>query len=388
MAEIANFTHNGVTKNIVRAPMALGALSSDVVAVVGTAPDADPAAFPLDTPVRVSGEELAAKLDTTGNGLGFLVHFCEKTLLQAQVPIYVIRVDAGADDAATIANIIGSIDGTTGQKKGIKAIFNCLEKPTIIAAPGFSSNAGVAQALGAVNQKIQCRFVVDLEGSNAADVVSLADTFGNADSGFDGCIAVAHTAKYTNHYGEIVMPGSVVVVGALAAQSPWMGPGHRGVAIGGVDNYFEYNVLDNSTDGSLLNKNGVCYFGNTSAGGWSLIGNRTLTGRFIAHVGLEHALTRKLVAALEKGLGKNLTKTFMEQEVNKVNNWLESLIAEEIVMPGSRCYLHPEKNTVDNYKSGRWFIVVEYGAYGVNENTVIELVESDGIVQAFLESVL
>lgn len=388
MALVMNFAHNGITKVIKRAPMALGPLSDHIVAVVGTAPNADAAAFPLNTPVRVSTEELTAQLDTTNSGEGFLVHFCDMTRQQANVPIYVIRVDEGADEAATIANIIGGVDGTTGQKKGIKAIYNCFEKPTIIAAPGYSKDIGVAQALGAVSLDINCLFTVDLVGAKATDVAAMGDALGNDDTGFGNCVAIAHTAKYNNHYGDLVMPGSVVATGRIAAEKPWMGPGHRGVAISGVDVYFEYNPLSNATDGSLLNKHGICYFGNTSAGGWSLIGNRTLTGRFISHVGLEHALIRKLTLALEKGLGRNLTKTFMEQEVGKVNNWLESLIADEVVMPGSSCYLHPEKNTVDNYKSGRWFIVVEYGAYGVNENTVIELHESDGVVKAFLENVL
>lgn len=384
MPEIISFGLNGVTTTFTPAPEAIGPLSDDVIAVVGTAPDADTTAFPLNTPVRINSYEEAAKLDTTGNGLGFLVHFCEKTLQQARVPIYVIRVDVGATDPDTIANVIGGVDAGTGQKTGISTILDCLEKPTLIASPGWSSNVGVAQALGAIRLKIGCRFVVDLEGLKATDVITLADTFGNADTGFDGCIAVAHDAIYTNKYGELTMPGSVVATGAIASHKPWVGPGHTGVPISGVDVIFNYNVTDPSTTGNLLNKNGICYFGVTSSGGWSLIGNRTLTGTFVSNVGLVDSLTRKLVKVIEKNLGGMLTLTAMEQEVTKVNNWLENLIAEDVTMPGTRCYLHPTKNTLDNYKSGRWFIVVEFAGYSVNENPVIELVESDGIVETFI----
>lgn len=388
MSEILNFTHNGITAMHTPAPQALGALSVDVIAIVGTAPDADATIFPLNKPVRISKITEAAKLDTTGAGKGFLVHACEKTFEQVRAPIYVIRVAEGANEAETIQSVIGGINVDTGQKTGIKAISNCLEKPTLIAAPGYSHNAGVANALAAMSKSIKARFICDLVGVKAADLIANVNQFGGKDLGFDACIALAHTARYTNGRGTLTMPASVVALGAIASKSPWLGIGHTGVAIDGVDIYFDYNTLDSSTEGNLLNKHGICYFGNTSAGGWSLIGNRTITGRFAAHVGLEHALTRKLVAAMEPALGKRLTKTFMEQQVNRVNNWLESLIAEEVVMPGSRCYLHPEKNTVDNYTSGRWFIVVEYAGYGINENTVIELVESNGIVESFLGSVL
>ncbi|NRB82128.1 MAG: phage tail protein, partial [Saccharospirillaceae bacterium] len=174
---------------------------------------------------------------------------------------------------------------------------------------------------------------------------------------------------------------------AIASKKPWHGFGHTNVAINGVDNEFEYNVNSNATEGSLLNKNGICYFGKTSSG-WSLVGNRVFTGEFGAAVGLAHAVVRKLIPVLEKPLGTRLTPTAMQQEIENVNNWIDSLIAENVVMKGTCCYLHPEKNTVDNYNSGRWFIVFKYSGYSTNEETVVEFVKSNEIVSAFLKEVL
>ena len=388
MTEIVNFEHNGLTVNKISTAVPMGALSDDVIALVGPSPDADAAIFPINQPVRISTMTEAAKLDTLDSGKGFLVHAALKTLEQAQVPIYIIRTAEDVDGAVELANVIGGANAGTGQKEGIQAIHNCLEKPTLIAAPGYSHELGVAQALALVGQKVMARSVISGNAIKSADVVTWATSLGNETTGFDSVYVVGHTARYTGQKGTVTMPGEVVALGRIAANKPWIGPGHQGVAIDGVDVQFDYNALDKTTEGELLNKNGVSYFATTSAGGWSLIGNRTLTGRFLAHVGLEHQLSRKLILAMEKQKGGSLTKTFMEQEVEKVNNWLEGLIASEIVMPGSRCYLHPEKNTTASYTAGTWFIVVEYAAFGVNEHTIIELTESDVIVVNFLDGVL
>lgn len=384
--EISEFSQNGIKTTFTPAPRPLGKLTSNVIAVVGVATKADDSVFPLNTPVRVSNATMAAKLDTDGTGEGYLVHFCEETLAQAHAPIYVIRVDKGSDDQATKDNIIGGVS-PSGQKTGIEAIINCLQKADLIVAPGYSGDPAVALKLGAMSKKLGCRFICDLPGGIATDVITSAAALGNNDTGFGNCIAIAGNVHYTGSRGQVTMPPSVVAAGVVVSQEPWEGPGHKGVPITGLDFTYEYSVSDPSTDGNLLNKNGVCYFASTSAGGFSLIGNRVLTGRFISQVGLIHAMSRKITKALEPHMGKNLTKSFMDQQVTRINAWLESLIDQGAVIPGTKCYLHPELNNLDEYKSGAWHIVVEFAGYSVNELVNVNLVESNGIIETFIEGV-
>jgi hypothetical protein len=45
-------------------------------------------------------------------------------------------------------------------------------------------------------------------------------------------------------------------------------------------------------------------------------------------------------------------------------------------------------NSVEKYKNGTWFIVIEYGRYAPNEHMVYQLNASDAIIEQFLEDVL
>ncbi|MBF4449039.1 phage tail protein, partial [Vibrio anguillarum] len=105
-------------------------------------------------PYRVANTLDAAKLDTTGDELGWLFHAVSETLKKAQVPQYVIVVEEGADAAETLNNIIGGIDAQTGQRTGIAAIELCNEKPTLIAAPGFTHTKTVGDELVSMAKKL------------------------------------------------------------------------------------------------------------------------------------------------------------------------------------------------------------------------------------------
>lgn len=386
----ANFKQNGIEFNTITAAMGIGAPSNHVVCLVSTAPDADASVYPYGVPVLVGNDAAIAKLDGTNAGTGFLIHAIQKIKQVADCRIYVIRVEqgAGADDAAklaaTLPKVIGGIDSSTGQKTGIAAIANCKEKPTIVAAPGFSHNLGVAQALSTMAKKVLAVPVLNIGSGLVATVTAAGDALGSADVGMDAAIAAIGNVTYSSQFGVITMPADIVTTALYASLEVYENPGHRGVAITAIDHQYEYSFTEAGSEGNLLNKHGLCYFATTSAGGFSLIGNRTVTGRFTSDVGLQLEINRKLVASLEQSQGKRLTPTFINQKLLVINNWLESLNKAEIVAPNSRCYLHPTKNDESSMTQGRWYIVVEYDGYPVNENPVIELFENNALSAAAL----
>ena len=180
---------------------------------------------------------------------------------------------------------------------------------------------------------------------------------------------------------------SSLAIAALAKVKQWESPGNQVTFAEDVSRVVEYNILDTSTEGDLLNRYGVSYYARTILGGFSLLGNRSITGKFISYVGLEDAISRKLVKAGQKAMAKNLTKSFMDQEVKRINDWLQTLVADETI-PGGSVYLHPELNSVEKYKNGTWFIVIDYGRYAPNEHMVYQLNARDEIIEQFLEDVL
>ena len=117
---------------------------SSVIGLIGTAPDADASAFPLDTPVLIAGNRLeAAKLDTVGDLAGTLPDAIDAIFDQAGAVVVVIRVEEGADAQETMANILGGINAGTGAYEGVQAFLAAESElgyaPRILCAPGFTS---------------------------------------------------------------------------------------------------------------------------------------------------------------------------------------------------------------------------------------------------------
>ena len=117
--------------------------SSSVIGLVGTAPDADATAFPLNTPVLIAGSRTeAAKLDTLGNGAGTLPTALDAVFDQTNAVVVVVRVDEGENETATMANVLGGVNANNGEYEGIQAFLGAKSKlgvaPRILACPGFT----------------------------------------------------------------------------------------------------------------------------------------------------------------------------------------------------------------------------------------------------------
>jgi phage tail sheath protein FI len=388
MAESTNFEHNGVTINSTESPEAMGGLGDNVVGLVGTAPNRA-LTLPLNSPIRISSFADHAQLDTTGAEEGTLWHAVYQILKVVKVPIYVVIVEEGLTPEDTINNVMGGIDPTSGQKLGLSALSGVPEDLTIIGAPGFTGTKAMAGEFASFGKRIRARVVLDGKDVPVAGQVTYSGELGGAELGYDRCLVIHQMpAVYSKAAkANVFLPPSTLAIGALAAVKQWESPGNQVTNAEDVSRSVEYNILDSSTEGDLLNRYGISYYARTVLGGFSLIGNRSITGKFISYVGLDDALSRKLVKAAQKAMSKNLTKSFMDQEVKRINDWLQTLVADETI-PGGKVYLHPELNSVEKYKNGTWFIVIDYGRYAPNEHMVYQLNASDAIVEQFLEGVL
>lgn len=290
----------------------------------------------------------------------------------------------------TASNVIGGTDPATGRITGIQALRNTKESLTHISAPGFNQKP-VHDALAALGAKIFAIPVGDGPSTNDDAAVALSESMAVTGTGYDRFYLVDPMVKVWSQAEKDYVYGSpsAQALSCFARVKAWESPGkgRMGVNIEGLQRHIDYNLLDRTTNGDLLNRYGVSYFARTSMGGYSLIGNRTVSGRFVAQVGLEHTIIRKLLATTEQGMAENLTRTFMEQRVNQINDWLSGLQVEEALI-GAQVYLHPTLNTVDNYRNGEWHIAIRYAGYSPNEHVVYHLAEDTGIVESFLEEIL
>lgn len=156
-------------------PRSVAGANMSVIGLVGTAPAADAAKFPLDEPVLIYSGDAAAltALGATGS-LPDAVRGINDQLgeLRAGAQIVIVRVQEGADADATIANLVDA-DG------GIHALKSAATKfgvtPRLIAVPGFThQRAGdaanaVCAALPAVLDSLLAVAVVEGPNTSAAD---------------------------------------------------------------------------------------------------------------------------------------------------------------------------------------------------------------------------
>jgi phage tail sheath protein FI len=388
MAKVTNFEHNGVSLNATESPEAMGGIGDNVIGLVGTAPNVG-LGIPLNVPFRINSFTLAELLDPTGDEAGTLYQTVKQILKVVKVPIYVVVVEEETTPAATMSNVVGGVDAASGQRLGLSALTTCQEMPTIIGAPGFSSDQAVHSELASLGKRIRARVVLDGKDVTVAGQVTNSESIGGAELGYDRCYLVHQMpAVYSKAaLGNVFLPPSSLAIAALASVKQWESPGNQVTYAADVSRTVEYNILDKSTEGDLLNSYGISYYARTDLGGFSLLGNRSITGKFISYVGLEDAISRKLVGAAQKVMAKNLTKGFMDQEVERVDQWLQTLVADGTI-PGGKVYLHPELNSVEKYKYGTWYLCIDYGRYAPNEHMIYQLNASDAIIEEFLGDVL
>lgn len=157
MAE--QFLHGVEVLDIDSGSRPIQTVKSSVIGIVGTAPDADATAFPLNVPTLIAGSRLeASKLDLVGNGAGTLPKALDAILDQIGAVVIVIRVEEGSTDAETLANVIGGVNSSTGQYEGVQALLAAESvtgyAPRILCVPGFTSDRvqGGVTAITMTNQ--------------------------------------------------------------------------------------------------------------------------------------------------------------------------------------------------------------------------------------------
>lgn len=110
-------------------------VKSAVIGLIGTAPEANAVDFPLDTPVRVTGPQMAARLGAAGT----LKDAIDGIYDQGGATVVVVRVEEGADINASLSNVIGDATLKTGVHafRAAQSIIHLT--PRILIAPGFTS---------------------------------------------------------------------------------------------------------------------------------------------------------------------------------------------------------------------------------------------------------
>ncbi|MGX9855770.1 phage tail sheath subtilisin-like domain-containing protein [Limimaricola variabilis] len=345
-----------------------------VIGIVGTAPGADATEFPLNTPVLVAGSRAkAAKLDLDGTGGGSLPAALDGILDQIGAVCIVVRVDEGADEDATLANVVGGVNGGTGQFEGVHALLGAEAvvgfAPKILCAPGWThqrptaaANPVVAELEGIANR---LRAIIVADGPNTTDAD--AQTYAG-DWGSSGRVYVVDpwVTVLDGDGNTVSEPASARVAGVIARTDAdrgfWHSPSNKGIfGIMGTSRPVDFKLGDSASRANLLNENDVTTI--IRQDGFRLWGNRVPTAdpkwQFLSVRRIADTLHESIQRAHLWAVDRNITKTYLEDVADGVNGYIRTLI-ERGALLGGECYADPDLNTAASIQEGKVYFNLRF----------------------------
>lgn len=369
------FLHGVEVVEIDNGPRPIRTVRSSVIGLIGTAPTADAAAFPLNTPVLIAGSRLeAAKLGVTGT----LPWAIEGIFDQAGAVVVIVRVAEGATEAETQAHILGGVDVETGQYQGVHAFLAAQSvakvTPRILVAPGFShqrpvdpndslrhlANPIVAELLG-IAERLRAVIIADGPNTHDADAIDYRADWGSA-----RIYVVDPHVKVIRNSAVVTEPASARVAGLMAKvdndQGFWFSPSnhvvngvvgtHRPVDFALGDARSRANLLNESEVATIIHEDGYRLWGNRSCSSdakWAFIGVRRIADM----------INESLLAAHLWAVDRHITKTYVEEVRERVNAYLRHLKAQGAIL-GGQCWADPELNTPAAIAEGKVYFDFDF----------------------------
>lgn len=349
--------------------------------------------FPLNTPTLVAGSRTeAARLGATGTLPGAMDGIFD----QVGAVVIVVRVEKGADEQATMANVIGGVNAATGDLEGVHAMAGAESvvgfSPRIICAPGFTHqretglrNAVVAELLGIAER---LRAVIVADGPNTTD--DAAQQYAN-DWGSDRLYMVDPWAQIMQRDGSYASePPSARAAGIIAKIDNdlgfWWSPSNKPMnGIVGTSRPVDFKLGDANSRANLLNEGGVATI--IRQDGYRLWGNRSLTDdtkwHFLSVRRTADMINDSIQRAHLWAVDRNITKTYVEDVTEGVNAYIAGLVAEGALL-GGRCWPDPDLNTPANIQLGKVYFNFEFTPpYPAEHITFRSMLVNDYIEEVF-----
>lgn len=365
MAE--QFLHGVEVSEISSGPRTIRTTKSSIIGLIGTAPDADNTVFPLNKPVLIVGSRReAAKLGATGT----LPMAINGIFDQIGAMVIVVRVEAGEDEAETIANIIGGVDAQTGDYKGVQAFLSAESivhaAPRILIAPGFTHQRPNNQANPVISSMLviadRLRAVIIADGPNTNDqeAITWRNDFGNAR------VYVVDPWVKIFIDSEQVVPPSPYIAGLIARSDNengfWWSPSNQEIyGIVGTARPVDFTLGDANCRANFLNENEVTTI--IRQEGYRLWGNRSCSSdpkwAFLSVRRTADLINDSLLRAHMWAVDRNITRTYLDDVVESVNAYLAHLKALGAIL-GGQCYPDPELNTLANIAQGKVYFDFDF----------------------------
>ncbi|WP_459198415.1 phage tail sheath protein [Ralstonia pseudosolanacearum] len=338
-------------------------IETAVAGIVCTADDADAVAFPLDTPVLLTNPQ--AYIGKAGNK-GTLARTLDAITDQTNPLTVVVRTAAGASEAETTSNLIGTTTAA-GRYTGMKALLSARSRfgvtPRILAVPGLDS-LPVAAELATIAQKLRAFAYLSAHGCQTKEeAVAYRSNFGQREAmviwpDFVGWDTAANA--------ETTLWATARAVGLRAKidnDTGW----HKtlsNVTVGGVTGLSRdvfWDLQDPATDAGYLNANEVTTL--VHRDGFRFWGSRTCSAdplfAFENYTRTAQVLADTMAEAHMWANDLPMTPTLVRDLLEGINAKLRMLTRNGYLLGGA-AWFDPEANTKDTLKAGQLAIDYDY----------------------------
>ncbi|MDE1474132.1 phage tail sheath protein [Xenorhabdus bovienii] len=383
--------HHGVrVQEINEGTRTITTVSTAIVGMVCTGPDADEKTFPLNTPVLItdvmSASGKAGKKGTLYSSLKAIAN-------QAQPVTVVVRVAEGESEEVTVSNIIGTVTDA-GKKTGMQALLAAQSqlgvKPRILGVPGLDSKA-VAIALASVAQKLKAMAYVSAYGSkNISEVIKYRDNFSQRELML---IWPDFLSWDTVTNSESVAYATARALGLRAKideETGW----HKtlsNVGVNGVTGLSAdvfWDLQDTATDSDLLNQKGITTL--IRKNGFRFWGSRTCSDdplfQFESYTRTAQVLSDTMADAHMWAIDKPLTPSLVRDIIEGINAKFRELKSGGYIIDG-RCWYDEKSNDKDTLKAGKLTIDYDYTPVPPLENMMLRQRITDIYLMDFAKSI-
>lgn len=334
-----------------------------VIGMVCTAEDADAAFFPLDTPVLITNVQTAVgKAGVKGTLGASLQAIADQTRPYA----IVVRVEQGADEAATTSALIGTTTAD-GKYTGMKALLAAKARlgmvPRILGVPGLDS-LPVATALASIAQQLRAfAYVSAWDCKTKEEVVAYRENFGAREV----MVIWPDFLNFNIATSSSTVASAVARALGLRARIDQEVGWHKtlsNVAVNGVTGISAdvfWDLQNPATDANYLNSNEVTTLINE--GGYRFWGSRTCSDdplfAFENYTRTAQILADTMAEAHRWAVDKPMHASLVRDIVEGINAKFRELISQGYLMGGS-CWFPDDINSKDTLKAGKLYLDYDY----------------------------
>ncbi|MBD59025.1 MAG: phage tail protein [Citromicrobium sp.] len=313
--------------------------------------------FPLNRPALVT--DIRDAIGKAGDD-GTLKPTLEAIADQATPILVVVRVEEGADDAATATNVIGGV--TDGQFTGVEALLAAEAevgvRPRILGAPGLDSQA-VVEAMVVAARKLRGFVYAAAKGEDTAAALLYRKNFA----------ARELMLIWPDFSTGGAFPGDAVAraLGLRAAIDESVG-WHKTLSmvpvagVTGLTKDVHFDLQDSSTTAGVLNAGEVTTM--VRLNGYRFFGNRTCADEpawaFESRVRTAQALQDTIAGGLAWAIDKPLTPGLVRDIIETINAEFRRLVAEGRLIGAEVLPLDIELNSESYLASGKLAIDYEF----------------------------